>query len=281
MIRRVLLLLVFMTLSFACDTTNNQPSVSKGYYEEDEMISEMTTPVMESKKSYQNNDTKEIIPQKLIKTAYLTFETESLEKTYQNIITAIKANKGYVQNDNTTKSYDRITRNLLIRIPNLGFQPLVDTIVDNVKVLDRKDINSKDVTEEFVDLEARLKAKRKLEERYLQLLTKAKTVGDMLDIERQISKIREEIEAKQGRLKYLQNQVSYSTVHVSFYELIPVTNAPSQTYGSRLWRAVQGGFNGIGNFFIGLVYVWPFILIGVLTGLYIRYRIRKKRNKNQ
>ena len=186
---------------------------------------------------------------------------------------------GYIQNDNTSKEYDRINRSLLIRIPNMNFQPLVDSITKSVKSLDQRDIQLRDVTEEFVDLEARLKAKRKLEERYLQLLVKANSVKDMLEIEHQVAQIREEIEAKQGRLNYLKNKVSLSTIHLNFYEMTQMTIAPSQSYVNRLWRAIKGGFNGIGEFIIGMVYIWPFILIAILIGLFIRNRIRKSKSK--
>ena len=104
-------------------------------------------------------------------------------------------------------------------------------------------------------------------------------IKDMLEIERQISTIREEIEAKQGRLKYLQNKVSFSTIHLSFYEMIQGEKAPSQTYANRLWRAVKGGFTGVGEFIIGVVYLWPFILLAVLIGFFVRQRIRKNKSK--
>lgn len=217
--------------------------------------------------------------QKIIKTGYFTFETNSVDATFLRVKKWTDAHKGFIQNDKTTKDYDRIHRSLLIRIPTNSFQTVVDSIHKSVKSLDRKDIVLQDVTEEFVDIEARLVAKRKLEERYLQLLSKATSVKDMLEIERQIAIIREEIESKQGRLKYLQNKVSLSTIHIDFYEMTNAEKAPSQTYGNRLWRAVKGGFEGIGNFFIGIVYVWPFIIIAILIGFYLKRKIKTRKSK--
>ena len=217
--------------------------------------------------------------QKIIKTGYFTFETKSVDLTYKSISKWVHANKGMIQSDRTNKQYDRIHRSLLVRIPSISFQPIVDSIVKTAKTLDRQDISKKDVTEEFVDLEARLGAKRKLETRYLQLLSKARNVKEMLEIERQLAIIREEIESKQGRLKYLQSQVSMSTLHIDFYEMIEGNKAPSQTYASRLWRAAKGGFTGIGNFLIGVVYLWPFILIGIFVAYFVRRTIRNRKNK--
>ncbi len=280
--KKILLLFSFLVLSLACTDGNKQSDfISEEAYTKSKVAFEDVVEYTNEQAVPSNAPASPQLrqEQKLIKTSYLTFETKSIEETYQSIKIRIVAFEGYIQNDNTSKEYDRINRSLLIRIPNKNFQPLVDSITNSVKSLDRRDIQLKDVTEEFVDLEARLKAKRKLEERYLQLLDKARSVKDMLEIERQISNIREEIEAKQGRLNYLQNKVSFSTIHLSFYEIIQGVKAPSQTYTNRLWRAVKGGFTGIGEFIIGVVYLWPFVLFAILIGFFIRNRIRKKETK--
>lgn len=215
--------------------------------------------------------------QKIIKTSFLRFETKNLEKSYHNIITAVKANKGFVQEDNSSKSYNTITRRLTIRIPTTSFQTTIDSISKNVSYFDNKRISAKDVTEEFIDLEARLEAKQTLEKRYLELLNKAKSVKEMLEIERELSNIREEIEAKQGRLKYLQNRVSLSTIDIEFYKL--TSEAPvASSYGTKMWNAVKGGFDGISMFFLGLLYIWPLVLI-VIVGIYLLRRYLKKSKK--
>jgi len=279
--KNLLFLFSFLMLSIGCTDTIDQTSMSKEVYTEATEAFEEVVEFNDERTISTGAQTPPKIKQeqKLIKTSYLTFETKSVEATFQEVKKKLVAYDGYIQNDQTSKDYDRIHRSLLIRIPNKNFQALVDSITHSVQSLDRRDIQLKDVTEEFVDLNARLKAKQKLEERYLQLLNKAHSVKDMLEIERQIAQIREEIEAKQGRLNYLDNKVSLSTIHLSFYEIINHTKAASQTYASRLWRAVKVGFNGIGEFIIGIVYIWPFLLLGILIGLYIRHRIKK--NKSQ
>lgn len=217
------------------------------------------------------------IESKIIKESNLRFETASIEKTHQTIVKLIAAHKGFIQRDETSKNYNTLERNLTIRIPTEGFQPVLNALEKDVKVFDRKEVSQRDVTEEFIDLEARLKAKRKLEARYLELLKKAKNVKEMLEIEREVAKIREEIEAKQGRLKYLQNKVSLSTIQISFYETVAFEKAESQTYFSRVIKALKGGFTGIGEFIIGILYLWPFILIGIIFFIFIKRKIWNKK----
>lgn len=220
---------------------------------------------------------KENVKQKIIKESFLRFETQDLNNTYNQIKQIIIKNNGFVQNDQSNKSYNKLTRHLIIRIPTSNFQNTVDSISKNVPFFDTKRISSKDVTEEFIDLEARLKAKQTLEKRYLELLTKAKNVKEILEIEKELSIIREEIEAKQGRLKYLQNKVSLSTLEIEFYKTTSKSGI-TQSYGSKMGNAIKSGFNGLSLFFLGILYIWPFILIIIILFFFIKRWI-KKRNK--
>jgi hypothetical protein len=217
------------------------------------------------------------VEQKIIKTGHFAFETASVTKTYELIKKSVAQNKGYIQSDETVKYDERLTRSLIIRIPNSGFQPVVDTLFKNVEVFDEQKVDLQDVTEEFVDVQSRLKAKKELENRYLQLLNKASSIKDMLEIEAQLSQIREEIEAQEGRLKYLQNRVSFSTINITFYEIKEGQKAPSNSYFNRLWNAVEGGFNGIGEFIIGIFTLWPLIVGGIIVYLFLRRKWKKKK----
>ncbi len=266
-------LFIVGTMFLACSGGSGD-NYSKDYSEEDAQGL-----IVESSRTSSIENSENQIEPKIIKESHLRFETSSLEKTHQSIIKLLEVNKGFIQRDETSKNYGNIERSLVIRIPTKGFQNVIDTISNQVKVFDRKEISQRDVTEEFIDLEARLNAKLKLEARYLELLSKAKNVKEILEIEREIAKIREEIEAKQGRLKYLQNKVSLSTIYISFYETVEFDKAESKTYLSRVVKALKGGFTGIGNFIIGILYLWPFIIIGILIFLFVRNRIRRKKIK--
>ncbi len=214
--------------------------------------------------------------QKIIKTAHLVFETKNVEATHKKIIQLASQYKGLVQSDNSGKSYNRIFRNLLVRVPTENFQLFVDGISEGVDYFDQRDISRQDVSEEFIDLGARLKAKRTLEERYLELLKKATNVKEMLEIERELSIIREEIEAKQGRLQYLQNQVSMSTINIEFYKTTAETGI-TQSYGQKMKNAFQGGWNGISVFFLGILYLWPLFLVAIITVFVLRIFLKKRK----
>jgi hypothetical protein len=217
--------------------------------------------------------------QKIIKTARLAFETKDVEATHKKILQLASQYKGLVQNDNSGKDYNRIYKNMTVRIPTENFQQFIDGLSEGVAYFDQKDISRQDVSEEFVDLEARLKAKRVLEERYLELLKKANKVEEMLQIERELSNIREEIEAKQGRLQYLQSQVSMSTVNIEFYKTTAETGI-TQSYGQKMKNALQGGWNGISVFFLGILYLWPLFLVAIIVVIILRIFLKKRKPKN-
>lgn len=224
------------------------------------------------------SESKQDVDQKLIKESYLSFQTEDLDKTYGKIVTVIKKYNGYIQDDAADKVYNRVTRRLTIRVPTKSFQSTIDDISNTVDFFDAKQISSKDVTEEFIDLEARLKAKRTLEERYLELLKKARNVKEILEIERELFTIREEIEAKQGRLKYLENKVSLSTIRIEFYKVTTETGV-TKSYGSKMWSAIVAGFDGLSMFFLGILYIWPFILVVIIAFFIIRKWLAKRNKK--
>ncbi|PJJ10079.1 uncharacterized protein DUF4349 [Flavobacterium sp. 1] len=217
-----------------------------------------------------------VIEQKIIKNGNLRFETDNLETTYDQIKIAVKKGKAFIQNDSEGKDYGTIYRRITVRIPNQNFDSFIKDISTGVTYFDNKEISSEDVTEQYIDIDARLKAKKKLENRYLELLAKATKMSEMLAIEAQLSAIREEIEAKEGQLRYMQNKISLSTITVEFYKTIAEEKGVTISYGAKVWNSFKSGFYTISSFFLGLLEVWPFIILAVALFYFIRKRFKKK-----
>jgi hypothetical protein len=218
----------------------------------------------------------ENIEQKIIKTGDIRFETNYLEETYSKMTTAVKKHNAIIQNDTEGKDYGSVFRKIIVRVPSKNFDAFLSDISKGVAYFDNKEISSQDVTEEYIDIDARLKAKKVLESRYLELLKKANKVAEMLEIEKQLSAIREEIEAKEGQLRYMQSQISMSTITIEFYKTVANEGGATISYGSKIWNAIKSGFNGISSFFIGILSIWPFLIILAVAVYYIRKRFKKK-----
>lgn len=121
---------------------------------------------------------------------------------------------------------------------------------------------------------------KEIGKRYLELLSKANKVSEILEIEKQLAIIREEIEAKEGQLKYLQSQISMSTVTIEMYTNNASESGVTVSYGSKIWNSVKSGFNGMSSFILGLISIWPFIIIFVILFIFVRRRFKRKTQKN-
>ena len=261
------------SMILACSNTSSESS--SVVYEETGIYDDMA-PASSMEISEKSSASQVLQEQKIIKTGNLRFQTQNLEKTHSKVKQLVSRYQGVLQSDRSGKGYNEEFRNLTIRIPAEHFHTLIDSISQGVAYFDQNDITQQDVSEEFVDIEARLKAKRELENRYLELLKQAKNVKEMLEIERELSTIREDIEARQGRLNYLQSQVSYSTLYLYFYKTT-TDRGITTSYGQKMWNAIKSGWNGISLFFLGLLHIWPFFVILLLAVFGIRKYLRRNK----
>ena len=234
--------------------------------------------------SYEVNesDKKILVEQKIIKTGSVRFETNDLEKTYQQVFLAAKKYKSNIQNDSEGKEYGSIYKRMTVRVPSQNFDLFLNEISQGVTFFDTKEVSAEDVTEQYIDIEARLIAKKRLENRYLELLKKATKVIEILEIEKQLSAIREEIESKQGQLLYLQNQISMSTITIEFYKTVAENEGATISYGSKIWNGIVSGFNSFSDFLVSLISVWPFLIVlaVVIYGIkkWLKRRAQNKKN---
>lgn len=214
------------------------------------------------------------LQRKLIKEGQVEYETDQIDVTRQTVFAAVEKHKGYISSDNEFKSPGRISNTLVIRVPADNFDNLLREATAGVKKFDAREVNVKDVTEEFLDIQARLKTKKELEARFLELLKKANTVTEVLEIEKQIAALRSDIESVEGRLKYLENQVSLSTLTMTFYESTPVYTEFSKEFK----EGFRNGWDNLIWFFVLLTNIWPFILLGLLLLIGLSaYRKQKRK----
>jgi hypothetical protein len=234
------------------------------------------SPVM-SKEASSTEVTPASQPRKLIKTGDMSFETSDLDSSREKIDVSVKKHQAFISSESENTSGRRISRNLTIRVPAENFDQLVNEISQGIKAFDHKNISSNDVTEEFLDVEARLKNRKALEERYLELLSKASTTADILQIENQINQLRGEIESIEGRMKYLSNQVDYSTLNLSYYKTTPVQSHLTE----KMSQGFKNGWSAVIYVFIILANLWPFILLVAIILMIVWYFNRRKNRKFQ
>lgn len=214
---------------------------------------------------------------KIIKTANLEIRVEDYASSRKTVQQRVDARQGYLQSEQESNDGYRLRNSLTIRVETGQFDPLVDELAGIGSYVHHKNINAQDVTEEFVDLETRLKTKREVEQRYIDILRRANSIPDILSVEGALRQIREEIEAKEGRLRYLSDQVGYSTIHLVMYQQLDHRAEPGPGFWSKIWQGLQGGWEFLLVLLIGLAYLWPLWLVVAIVIWLIRRAIKKNR----
>lgn len=210
---------------------------------------------------------------KIIKDGNIRFETAGVKETTALIRTTVAELGGYIGNENIYDYKDRIEYTVVVRVPENNFDTLVEKISSSAEKIVSKNINSLDVTEEFIDVEARVKTKKELEARYKEILKQASRVDEILNIEREIGKLRAEIESLEGRLNYLKNRVALSSLTITYFEK---TSSPFEFF-SKFFQALKNGWTYLLWFMIILTSLWPFILLFLII-LFIVLRYNRKKN---
>lgn len=217
--------------------------------------------------------------QKLIKTGRLSFQVKSFGKAKQEIHGLIPQFGAYISSENET-NYENDQQSVIqIRVPIEKFDPLVEAISKSSNQFDEKVISVEDVGEEFADVSARMAAKKQVETRYIAILGKANKISEILEIEQKIGEVRAEIESMQGRLNYLQSQVSYSTITVTFYERHSTPIAQRENFFSRIFSSFANGWQGLLDWVVDMTSIWPFVLFVVIIIGLIRKAIGKRKSK--
>jgi hypothetical protein len=212
---------------------------------------------------------------KIIKTADVRMQVADYAACRAAIARHAAARDAYIASENENNSGYQLENTLVIRVAAERFDALLAALVGEASYLHTKTVNARDVTEEFVDMTARLRTKREVEARYVDILRQARTIPDVLAVERELRVLREEIESTEGRLKYLGDQVAYSTIRLTVYQKLAFEPAPGESLGSRLVTALREGWTGLVALFVGLVYLWPFwVFVALVVWLLVRYRRR-------
>lgn len=273
--KKLFILFASVIFLFQCDNSGTESRVlNKSSLMLNSVETDLNeTVVVENSGMEESLTTKPDYQKKFIKNGRLRFETDDLIKTKSFLTDLIKETKGYISADNQSQSGSRNYSFLTVRIPTKNFDSFMNKLSGEVEKFEMKDITVEDVTERFYDLQTRLKTKKELEKKYLQILQKAKTVKEILEVEREINKLREDIESTEGRFKYLSNQVSFSTLTIQFYKQV----GSEPNFSSKIIDSLKDGISYISSFFLGVLSIWPFILILGIVALFLK---RLKKNKN-
>jgi len=222
-----------------------------------------------SQTSERESDRLETAERKIVKKGSIKFETPDVNETKSLITQTVLELNGYISDDNVVGYSSRIEHRVTIRVPADEFDSLLYTISESVSKLDDKKIEVLDVTEEYIDIEARTKTKKELQNRYVALLDRAETVEDILRIEKEIGNLQSEIESVEGRMRFLRDRIAFSTLNVTYYQEIDTPASPFG-FSSKFAEGIKNGWYGFLWFIIGLSHLWVFLLLIVVVIYFVR-----------
>lgn len=216
----------------------------------------------------------------VIRTATLQLLVDDVGLAESQIRTLADSRGGFVLNSQASGEADRRTASISFKVPARRFDEAINELAKLAIKVETQEVQGEDVTDQFVDLESRLRNLRAVEARLLQFLAQAQRTEDALTVNAQLTDIQGQIEAAQGRINYLKQSAALSTISVTLraeavVEVLPEPGwTPSATARAALNDLLQFG-QGIAEVLI-VVAVWsPVWLPLVLLGLWLWRRSRR------
>lgn len=213
---------------------------------------------------------------KIIKTALLNIQVEEYQKYNEGIHQMVNQWQGYISREEENDSDYKIENSLTIKVPVAKFDEAISYLSSDKSKILVKQITSQDVTGEILDVRARMDAKRRVRLRYLDMLQKAKNMEEILQIEREINQMQEQIEAADGRINYLSHAASYSTIELTFFQVLDpkAIDKGNPGFGKRIFIALNEGLKWVGELVILLLTLWPLWIFGAFAIVMIN-KLRK------
>ncbi len=225
------------------------------------------------------------LDRKVIYRANMVMKVEKFETAEEQLTNLIHMTPGaYILQFNDSRNPDERGASYVVKVPANGFNSFLDGLKKIDTIYQERDLQGNDVTEEYVDLGARLKAKQVVEERLLGFMDKATKTDDLVRFSNELARVQEEIEQLKGRMRYLDQNVAFSTVSIRLYQSehaeAKVKESEDKTFGDRIYDALSGSANALRQFGEGLLVViaalLPVLVVVTVIGIPAYVVIRRR-----
>lgn len=217
---------------------------------------------------------------KLIKEISLDIETKDYDNYIESIRGNVSANGGYIEtfNESNDSRYREFTA--IIRIP-VGKTDGFTEFASEKATVKRRSESVEDVTEQYVDVEARIKVYKTEEESLLEIMKQADNVPDLLSVKERLAEVRAQIESYTAQLKSLENKTNYSTITLTVTEVEREIKA--EGYWSKIWNNILNGFKNVGRIITSLfafaLSAIPYLILPSIVAVVVMIFVRKSKKK--
>jgi Domain of unknown function (DUF4349) len=201
----------------------------------------------------------------IVRTGQAGIEVDSLEPSMAELRRVVQRVGGFVADAHIQSGRNQVrSATLQLKVPASRF----DDLTEELKPIGRLqfvNVAAEDVSEEFVDLNARIANAHRLEERLIELLrTRTGKLQDVLSVEHELARVREEIERMEGRVRFLKASAQLSTLSVNLYEPAPlVASAPGRSPIAEAFKTAWRNFVGV---IAGVIASLGFIVPAAMAG---------------
>jgi hypothetical protein len=225
---------------------------------------------------------------KIIRNGIIQMETLSFDETVEHILNKTNSIGAYVQSSNISgkkieaNSYEESRRGeLILRIPKTKFDGFISDI-GNLGSITNQQVSTQDVTAAYFDTQAHLKSLTIQEERLLELLKKTGELKDIIELEKELSSVRYEIESLTGNLRKWDNLVDFCTLNIEINEVHKIKENPV-SFGDKIVTGFDSSVNSLIDFSKGFIVVIsiciPYLVVLSILLLIIRYILIYKKRK--
>lgn len=218
------------------------------------------------------------ISKQIIKDGEIALITDDIDKTKKILNEQCKKYNAYFGSENLDNDDYYTTYKLYVRIPAENFEGFIESLDNGDNEVQSKSFKVRDVTSDYFDLETRLKTKRDYYKKYTELLSRAKSVADILEIEENIRVLQEDIESTEGSFRILKDKIAYSNLIVEIIKKKEYIYKAGQrdNFFERVKSSLNNGWISIVDFLIWSITLWPYMIL-LFTLLLLIKRFRKKR----
>jgi hypothetical protein len=219
------------------------------------------------------------VDRKTITTVDMTIQVSDAADGVDEISNMAVASGGYVSSSSIRDSYydshEGKEGYITVRVPESEYSSFLENVGELGEVT-RESVSAQDVTEEYIDVSARLDNLERQEARLQEILNMTETVEDVLAVEKELERVRGEIESLTGRLNYLDDRIEFSTINIRVTEPRPIT----RSWGIRdaISESVNGFISMVNALIILVGYLLPLVIVLIFfggAGLLIRRRLRR------
>ena len=270
--------ILFASIFGACSTEDTSVSMREGAttsYETMSVAPSMKAVTSESGRDF-SSSSENTSSARIQINGNLTVQVRNISTAMESIQSLIDQYGGSITSSNLGNSYDRYG-NLSALVPRESFYELIDAIEKVVSEVTSENINSLDVTEEFVDIEARLNVMKQTESRFIALLSDASDVEEIMSVEKELMRLRGDIDSLEGRIKYLNKTTDNAVLNIHITEEKPIIGDDwsfLDSLDNSVRNLISLGKN-IANFLITIIVFSPILIVVSLISFF-GYRIGKR-----